>query len=333
MTRVTRVAVINDYYEAAPKSADWGSLGPDVDVTVFSEPLVGGKALTDALQPFDAVVSIRERATFGRRELEALPKLRLLIFTGHQRVRCIDQAAAEDLGITVCGTGGQDKPSQATAALTWWLIGAVTRNLVAEANAVKQGRWQTALGMDQYGKTLGVVGFGPIGSLVGQIGFTLGMQVIAWSPHLDKNRMAPFPFARAVSEEDLFRRSDVVSLHLVLSDSTSGIVGRDDLFSMKPGSFLVNTARAQLVDEDVFLDALRDGPLAGAGLDVFWKEPIPADHPLLSMPNVVLTPHVGGMSWDAFGRFFGSALQTIAAFNRGDPVAPLPPQDYAEIAE
>ncbi|MFN6953413.1 MAG: D-2-hydroxyacid dehydrogenase family protein [Acetobacteraceae bacterium] len=284
-----RVAILDDWQGVALGLADWASLGPDVEVVPFREPLRADRA-AEALAGFDAICLIRERMAVPRALIEALPRLRLIVVTGREH-RTLDRAAAEERGIAVLHTPSGES-LYATTELALGLLLACARNIPREDSAIRDGRWQETIGTLLHGKTLGLVGLGRLGARMAVLGQALGMRVIAWSPNLTPERAAGTG-AEAVSRAALFAESDAVSIHLVLSDATRGLIGADDLARMKRGAILVNTARGPIVQEAALLAALRDGPLGAAGLDVFEQEPLPPPHPLRTLPNVVLTPHLG----------------------------------------
>ena len=313
-----RIAVLDDYQGVAREMADWASLGPDCEVTFFGDHLSALQELAARLAPFEAVVAMRERTPFPRALLEKLPRLRLLVTTG-LRNASIDVAAARERGIVVCGTPGS---SGTTGELTWGLVLALFRQIPREDRALREGRWQTTVGIGLAGKTLGIVGLGTIGSQVAKIGAAFGMEVIAWSQNLDAER-ARRAGAQRVERDELLARSDVVTIHLVLSERTRGLIGARELSLMKPSAFLVNTSRGPIVDEAALAAALEKRTIAGAGIDVYGAEPIAPDHPLLSAPNTVLTPHLGYVTLESYRAYFGGALEDIAAWRRGAPVRVL----------
>lgn len=321
-----KVLVLDDYLGIARGSADWTQLGPDAEVRVLQEHVTGHEALVRELRPFDVVVAMRERTPFPAALLEALPGLRLLVTTG-TRNNSIDLAACERLGITVCAAPG-DASGSAPAELAWALILALVKRVPMEHQAVLAGRWQTGTTGLVAGKRLGVVGLGKLGTQVAKVGTAFGMDVVAWSPHLTAERAAAAGVT-AVAKADLFASADVVSLHLVSSPATAGIVSRADLRAMKPGAFLVNTARAELVEAGALEEALAGGWIAGAGLDVFRTEPLPADDPLRRLPNVVLTPHLGYVTPETMTAFYRNAVEAIAAWAAGKPIRVLTPQGAA----
>jgi len=315
---MNRVAILDDYQRVALRMADWKSLPADTQVTVFEDHLADDKALAARLADFDVVVAMRERTPFPAALLAELPKLRLLITTG-MRNASIDVAAATKRGVVVCGTAGLPYP---TAELTWGLILALFRRIPAEDRATREGRWQTSLGLGLNGKTLSVLGLGSLGSRVAKIGLAFEMTVLAWSQNLTAARAAEVGVT-LVGKDELLARADVLTVHLVLGDRTRGLIGARELGLMKPGAHLVNTSRGPIVDEAALVAALREGRLAGAGLDVFDEEPLPATHPLRQLPTTVITPHLGYVTEETYRIFYGHALEDIQAFLRGAPVRVL----------
>ena len=316
-----RCAILDDYQQVALNMADWSRLAGRVEVRAFSEHFADPDALVAALEPFEIVVAMRERTPFPAQVLERLPRLRLLVTTG-QRNAAIDVDAAVRRGIVVSGTRGRSEP---TAELTWALILAWARHLVQENEAFRKGGpWQQTIGVDLYGKRLGVVGLGRIGSRVARVGLAFGMDVVAWSPHLSPERAAEVG-VQALSKEELFATSDFVTIHLVLGPTTRGLIGEADLRRMRPTAFLVNTSRAPIVDGDALIRALTEGWIAGAGLDVYDVEPLPADHILRRLPNVLATPHLGYVSEATYRLFFGDVVEDIDAFLAGKPIRVMAP--------
>lgn len=311
-----RLAILDDYQDVAHAFADWSSLEQDgVATSVFREPFQSEDALAAALADYQIVIAMRERTPFPRTVLERLPALKLLVTTGMANA-AIDVAAAAELGITVCGT-----PGSPTAApeLTWALLLAIARNLPAEENSLRAGTWQTSVGMELSGKTLGIVGLGKIGRRIAAYGQAFGMEVLAWSQNLTDEAAAEAGVQK-VSKEDLFRNSDVVSLHLRLSPRTEDIVGEEELRLLGPEGILVNTSRGPLVNQDSLVRALNEGWIRGAALDVFDQEPLPAGHPLLSAPNTVLSPHLGYVTAESYRQFYGGAFEDVNAWLAGSPV-------------
>jgi phosphoglycerate dehydrogenase-like enzyme len=314
VTQVRRVAILDDYQQVARGYADWESLPAGTELTFFDEPQSVG-----ALQPYDVIVAMRERSRFPAEVLERLPGLRLLVTTGMVNAS-IDLAAAERLGIVVCGTGSG--PSGAVVELTWALILALARHIPVEDQQVRAGGWQQTVGTSLSGQRLGVVGLGRLGAPVARVGVAFGMEVVAWSPHLDAER-ARAAGATAVTKDELLETADVVTLHVPLKPDSAGLISRADLARMKPTALLVNTSRGPLVDEDALLEALRDARIGGAGLDVFSIEPLPADSPWRSAPRTVLTPHLGYVSHATYQVFYPDAVDDIRAFAAGAPVRTL----------
>ena len=315
-----RVAVLDDYQRAAGRMADWRAVLPDASVTFFSDHVAEPGRLVARLADFDVVVAMRERTPFPRTVLAALPRLRLLVTTG-MRNAAIDVAAAAELGITVCGTAGS---GTSTGELTWALILALVRHVPAEDAAIRAGGWQHTIGTDLAGATLGVLGLGRIGTRVAAVGRAFGMDVVAWSQHLTAEAAAAAG-ARRVEREELFRLADVLTVHLVLSDRTRGLVGRDELALMKPTAYLVNTSRGPIVDEEALAEAHRAGRIAGAGLDVYGTEPLPDGDPRRTLPRTVLAPHLGYVTERTYRTFYAEAAEDVAAFLAGTPVRVLAP--------
>jgi phosphoglycerate dehydrogenase-like enzyme len=318
--RGLRIAVLDDYQDVARESADFGTLPPGSELAIFRDHLRDEAALAERLSGFEVVVAMRERTPFPRSLLERLPKLRLLITTG-SRNASIDVAAARALGITVSGTGGLAQP---TAELTWGLILALARRIPSEDRATREGAWQTTLGVGLHEKTLAVLGLGKLGTQVARIGRAFGMHVIAWSPNLTRAR-ADEAKAELVSKDELLARADFLSIHLVLSERTRGLLGAPELSRLKPSAYLINTSRGPIVDEDALIAALEKRQIAGAGLDVFALEPLPREHPLRTLPNTVITPHLGYVTEETYRVFYGHALENIRAYARGELLRVIAP--------
>ena len=312
---MARIAVLDDYQGVALSIGGWERLPPDSAIEAFRDHLDEEDALVQRLQPFDVIVAMRERTPFPRGLLSRLPNLRLLVTTG-MRNASFDMAAARDLGITVCGTGGMATP---TAELAWGLIIGCLRHIAEEDRATRAGRWQTTIGPTLHGATLGCLGLGNLGSQVAKVGLAFGMNVIAWSQNLTQERAAQVG-ARLVGKDELFSQADVVSIHLVLSDRTRGLVSARELSLMKPSAYLINTSRGPIVDESALVTALRERRIAGAGLDVFDQEPLPVDHPFLELDNTLITPHLGYVTLETYERFYGEAVEDILAFLSGSPL-------------
>lgn len=318
--RPARLAILDDYQGVARRYADWDALAPAVETTVFRDHLADEDAVQGRLFPYDLVLAMRERTPFPASLLRSLPRLRLLVTTG-VRNRSIDLGAASERGITVCGTrmGGRG-----TAELTWGLILSLLRHLPLEDANVRAGGWQHTVGEDLWGQRLGVLGLGTIGRQVATVGRAFGMEVLAWSQHLTQEAAAAAG-ARWVTKETLLQEADVLTIHLVLSERTRKLLGARELDLMRPTAYLVNTSRGPIVDEAALVGALRRGAIAGAALDVFDVEPLPADHPLRSLPNTVVTPHVGYVTEASYRTFFADAREDVEAFLGGDPVRVLAP--------
>jgi phosphoglycerate dehydrogenase-like enzyme len=315
-----RVAILDDYQNVARRMADWSALPTGAAVQVFQDHLADLAAVATRLAEFEVVVAMRERTPFTRALLERLPRLKLLVTTG-MRNASIDVVAAAERGVLVCGTAGLPYP---TAELTWALILGLVRRIPVEDRATREGRWQVSVGEGLNGKTLGVLGLGTLGSRVARVGRAFEMTVLAWSQNLTAARAAEVG-AALVSKDELLSRADVVSVHLVLGERTRGLIGARELGLMKPSAYLVNTSRGPIVDEAVLIRALREGRLAGAGLDVFDEEPLPLDHPFRRLANVVITPHLGYVTEETYRIFYGQALEDIQAFLRGEPVRVIKP--------
>jgi len=314
-----RCAILDDYQNVALKMADWSAISKTVEIKVFNQWIPTAQ-VPAALKGFEIVCAMRERTRFPKQVLEALPDLRLLISTG-MRNAAIDVQAANERGVVVCGTGGSGNP---TAGIAIGLMLELTRHIGYENARLKAGApWQTTIGIDLEGKTLGVVGLGKLGTRVANIAKAFGMNVIAWSQNLtpEKCQEAGVTYA---SKEDLFRTADIVSIHLMLSDRSRGLIGAKDLALMKPTAYLINTARAAIVDQAALLAVLTERRIAGAGLDVFETEPLPLDSPLRALDNVVITPHLGYVSVQAYEVYFREIVEDIRAFLDGKPMRVIP---------
>jgi phosphoglycerate dehydrogenase-like enzyme len=307
-----KIAVLDDYQHVALSLADWSVLAARAIVTAFDDHLADPVAIVERLQPFDIVCVMRERTPMTRGIIERLPKLRLIASTATQNAS-IDLKAAEERGVQVVHTGYTSAP---TIELTWALILGGARNLVAENKSLCSGGWQQSVGDDMAGRTLGVLGLGNIGGAVARIGNAFGMKVIAWSQNLTAERAAEVGATR-VSKEDLFREADIVSIHLVLSGRTRGLVGAAELALMKPSARLVNTSRGPIVVEADLIAALTTGRIAGAALDVFDQEPLPLNHLFRALPNMLATPHIGYVSRGLYGRFYQDTVENIRRWLNG----------------
>ncbi|MEU0301145.1 D-2-hydroxyacid dehydrogenase family protein [Streptomyces sp. NPDC006175] len=315
-----RCAVLDDYQSVAATAADWSPVADDIDVVSFAEHCATEDELASRLADFDMVVTLRERVPFPATLIERLPRLRLIVASG-MRNTSIDHAAAQRHGVTVCGTASTATPP---VELTWALLLGLARGLVTEANSLREGGpWQSTVGTDLHGRRLGILGLGKIGSRVAAVGRAFGMDVVAWSEKLTAERAGEAGAVLAASKEELLETSDFVTVHLVLSERTRGLLGAKELGLMRPGSFLVNTSRAAIVDQDALLDVLRRGAIAGAGVDVFDVEPLPAGHPMRGAPRLLATPHLGYVSQANYAAYYGDAVEDIRAYLDGAPVRRL----------
>ena len=317
---MVRVAVLDDYQGIAMKMADWSVLPSSTRVVVFADHLKEQQAIVERLGEFEIVVAMRERTPFHRELLQRLPKLQLLVTTG-MRNASIDIESASELGTTVCGTRGLSYP---TAELTWGLILAMLRHIPEEDRATRAGKWRVSMGVGLRDKVLGVMGLGNLGAQVATVGRAFGMSVIAWSQNLTAERASELG-AALVTKDELLARSDVVSIHLVLSDRTRGLIGARELGLMKSEAYLVNTSRGPIVDEKALVESLRTGTIAGAALDVFDEEPLPMGHPLRRLDNTVISPHMGYVTSETYRVFFADAVEDIRAFLDGEPTRVLDP--------
>ena len=318
MPSLARLAILDDYQGATLRAGPWGRL-PGLATTVFQDTITDEDALVARLAPFDGILAMRERTPFQASLIGRLPDLRLLITTG-ERNRGIDAAACAARGITFCGTSSFGAP---TVEITWGLILNLMRGLPEHAASLAGGGWQATLpgggvGRTVEGKTLGIIGLGKLGTKVARVGAALGMQVVAWSQNLTDEAAAAAGATR-VSKEALLRQADVVTVHLILSDRSRGIVGAADLALMQPGAVIINTSRGPLIDQPALLEALHAGRIS-AGLDVFDREPIPDDHPLRTAPNTLLYPHLGYVTDENFEKYFAGAVEAIEAWQAGAPI-------------
>jgi phosphoglycerate dehydrogenase-like enzyme len=318
MTRL-RCAILDDYINLTLEIADWSKIQDRVDITVFNQPFASTEAAADALKDFEIICAMRERTPFARALFAALPKLKLLITSG-MRNAAIDMEAAKDHGVVLCGTQWARDP---TAPLTMGLILELTRNIGREnARMHASEPLQKFVGMEIEGKTLGVVGLGKLGTKVSKLAQAFGMNVIAWSPNLTPERCKEAGVGYATKEE-LFSTADIVTVHVVLSQRSRGLVGADDLARMKPTSYLVNTARGPIVDEAALLTTLQQRRIAGAAIDVFSVEPLPVDHPFRKLDNIVLTPHLGYVTAESFRNHYSQMVEGIDAWFKGETLRKL----------
>ncbi|MET7570777.1 D-2-hydroxyacid dehydrogenase family protein [Streptomyces sp. NPDC005492] len=316
-----RCVVLDDFQNVATELADWSPLEDTVEVVSLREHLDDEGELAAALATADIVVTLRERVPFPASLFARLPRLKLLVASG-MRNSVIDYDAAEAHGVTVCGTASSSTPP---VEMTWALLLGLARGIVEESNSLRGGGpWQQTVGADLHGRTLGLLGLGKIGSRVAQVGLAFGMRVTAWSQNLSKDRAAEVGVQLAAFKEELLADSDFVSVHLALGDRTRGLLGPAELALLKPTAYLINTSRAAIVDQDALLAALHEGRIAGAGIDVFDIEPLPADHPMRTAPRLLATPHLGYVSHANYTTYYGHAVENIQAYLAGSPVRQLP---------
>lgn len=311
-----RCAVLDDYQNVALKLADWSRVAGDAEVKVFNESLGDTGQVAKALAGYAIVCLMRERTLFPRALFEKLPDLKLLVTTG-MRNAAIDMAAAKDRGVLVCGTESAGHP---TAELAVGLMIDLARKISFEDARMKAGeKWQATIGTDLNGKTLGILGLGKLGSRVAKVANAFGMKVVAWSQNLtaEKCKEAGATYA---TKDDLLKQSDFITIHLVLSARSRGLIGENEIKLMKPSAFLINTSRGPIIDEAALVAALKAKTIAGAGLDVYDTEPLPTEHPLRKLPNVVLTPHLGYVTEDNYRTFYSQTVEAIRAFIDGKPV-------------
>ncbi|MFL6818420.1 MAG: D-2-hydroxyacid dehydrogenase family protein [Bradyrhizobium sp.] len=314
MTRL-RCAILDDYMNLALQAAEWSEVSDRVDIEVFNRPFASSEAAANALKDFDIICAMRERTPFPRTLFDALPKLKLLITSGMRNAE-IDMEAAKDHQVVVCGTQWGRDP---TAPLAMGLILELTRNIGRENARMRTGEpLQKFVGIEIEGKTLGVVGLGKLGAKVSGLAKAFGMNVIAWSPNLTPERCKEVGVSYA-SKEELFATADIVTIHVVLSQRSRGLVGRDDLARMKQTAFIVNTARGPIIDEAALLETLQQKKIAGAAVDVFSVEPLPVDHPFRKLDNIVLTPHLGYVTQETFRAHYGQMVEGIDGWFKGEP--------------
>ncbi len=314
----TRIAILDDYQNAALDAADWNTLGPEVEIEVFNQYIAGEAAVAEALQGFHMVVGMRERTPFPKSLIDKLPDLKLLVTSGMRNLS-FDMAAARERGIVVSGTAMLGHPAAEHAVA---LIFALFKKIPAADRIMHEGGWQGAVSEGLNGKTLGLLGLGKLGARVAKVGLALGMDVIAWSQNLTGERAAEVG-VRKVGKDALFAESDLISIHLVLSDRTRGLIGPDEFSLMKPSAYLVNTSRGPIVDEAALVEALANNTIAGAGIDVYDIEPLPMDHLLRSLSNAVLTGHTGYVVRELYALAYGEAVEDIKAWMKGEPIRVL----------
>lgn len=310
-----RIAVLDDWQAVASRVVDWSPLQALGELVFVHDYPAATAVLIERLKDFDVICVMRERTVFDKALIDGLPRLKLLV-TGGMRNAALDLDAASERGVRVCGG---DSYKHAAPELTWALLMALQRNLLAEANSLRSGGWQVGLGGDLYGKTLGILGLGSIGQKVAGYAKAFGMRVIAWSENLTEAR-ANEAGVTWVSKQELFAQADILTVHLVLSPRSQGLVDAQALGWMKPTALLINTSRGPIVDEQALIDALQHQRLAGAALDVFAQEPLPADHPLRSLPNLLATPHIGYVTQNNYRQFFEHMIEDVLAWHAGKPI-------------
>lgn len=317
-----RVAVLDDYQNVSLKMADWSRVEDRAEITVFNDHLSSLEQLVARLSPFEAIAIMRERTPFPKRLIDGLPNLKLLVTAGMRNLS-IDIEAATARGIMVSGT---ENVGFTTAELAWAYILCLARKLPEEDAAMRAGQWQTSVGIAVADKTLGIIGLGKLGAHVAKIGLAFGMHVIAWSQNLTAERCAAVGIELARSKDDLLARSDFVSIHLVLSQRTRGLIGRDELGKMKRTAYLINTARGPIVQQEALIDALENRVIAGAGIDVYDVEPLPLDHPMRRLKHAYITPHLGFVTDTNYRLWYGQSAENIGAWLDGKPIRLLNPE-------
>jgi len=314
-----RLSILDDYQGVALDMADWAPVrARGIEIAVERFPFADADDVVRSLADSEIVAAMRERTPFPRSIVERLPKLKLLITTG-MRNASFDMAALRDRGVTVCGTGGPGGGNEDTAELAWGLILGAARRIAEDHAFMRHGGWQTRIGHRVAGKTLGLLGLGRLGSAVARVGLAFGMQAIAWSQNLTAEKAAEQGVER-VEKDELFRRADILSVHLVLSDRSRGLVGAREIGLMKPTSILVNTSRGPICDTAAVIEALNEGRLAYAGLDVYDQEPLPLNHPLRTAPNVILTPHIGYVTEENYRSSYPQIVENILGYLDGKPI-------------
>ena len=311
----TKLAILDDYQGIALELADWSVLPNNIEITVFRDTLADIESVAERLETFEILAAMRERTPFPRPLFEKLPNLKLLVTTG-MRNGAIDMQAAADHGVTVCGTSGN---TESTVEMIWALIQAVVRGLPQQDKATREGKWQTEVGWTLAGRTIGLVGLGRLGARTSAVANFFNMRVIAWSQNLTAERALECG-AELVSKQELFKRSDVVSIHLLLSRRTRSLITADDLIFMKPDAYLVNTSRGPIIEETALIDVLRAGRIGGAALDVFDREPLPNDHPFLGLDNVIISPHMAYVTEENLKEFYSETVEDIVSWLNGDPI-------------
>ena len=317
---VIEIAILDDYQNKSLDFGNWESLPESVHTTVFNNGETNEKLLIERLRPFEILVTMRERTWLPGSVLENLPNLRLIAATGARQAN-IDIKTATDMGIIICSTGS---PGHSTSELTWGLILAATRNIGLEDRLIRKGNWQTTIGVGLEGKTLGLVGLGRVGKDVASIAAAFRMNLLVWSPNMTQERAQVYN-GKSVTKAELFSQSDIVTIHIPLNEKSRGIISKKELSIMKPSSYLINTSRGPIVNEKDLIFALEHNMIAGAGLDVFDTEPLPKDHALMKLSNVVLSPHLGYVTQENYEIFYGESVQNIMAYLKNKPINVLNP--------
>jgi D-3-phosphoglycerate dehydrogenase len=312
-----RIAILDDYQSIARSMTDWSRIGSDAEIVSFNRHLSEAEAAAE-LADFDVLCIMRERMALPRSLITGLPRLKLIAVTG-SHTQVIDKEAAQERGIPVTLTS--PRASHSAAELTWAMVLALARQITVEDRNMREGRWQTTVGFRLEGRTLGLIGLGTLGARVARYGQAFDMPVIAWSANLDPQRARDLG-VEPVSQDELLRRADVVSIHLKLGERSRGLIGAPELAMMKRSAVLVNTSRAAIIDQDALAQALRNGVIAGAALDVFEPEPLPADHPVRSLPNTILTPHIGFVTEESYREFFARVVDSIIDWRLRNDHAP-----------
>ncbi|MCZ6531452.1 MAG: D-2-hydroxyacid dehydrogenase family protein [SAR324 cluster bacterium] len=318
---MTRIALMNDYQSVAMGCADWSRLPQGCELEIFHDHMTGVEVLAERLADFDVVMAMRERTPFPRALLERLPRLKMVANTAMWNVS-LDIDCCTELGILVCGTAGGSMP---TFELTWGLIFAITRNIPLEHHETQGGAWQSSLGIELDGRTLGLLGLGTIGGRVAEVGRVFGMRVIAWSTNLTAEQARACGAELAASKEAVLREADILSLHYRLGERSRGMIAEAELALMKPGAYLINTSRGPLVKEAALIDALQRRAIGGAALDVFDQEPLAPDHAYRKLDNVIVSPHMGYVTEETYGIFYGETLENILAYLKDEPLRVLNP--------
>ena len=316
-----RITILDDYQNLALQTVDWTEVQKLGDITVFNDTLFETGELIDRLAPFDVLCVMRERTALSGDLLRALPNLRLIVTTG-KRNDAIDVKTAHQLGITVCGT---ESPSTATPELTFALMLALARNIIAENTSMRTGGWQVGIGQDLAGSTLGIIGLGRLGAKVAKMAKAFDMDVCAWSANLTQQRCEELGVRFMATKQDLLGVSDFVTIHQRLSDRTTGLISTPDFKQMKPTAFLINTSRGPIVDESALIDAINDSEIAGAALDVYDREPLPVSHPLRHCDGLLLSPHLGYVTRNTWEVFYGQTVEAILAWIAGNPIRVIEP--------